>query len=452
MGDIKNKSGTIYLSEKELKKRFEFDSDSVLGEGGFAKVYKAYDKQFDEYVALKFHNVDNVSKYDIIREVKNSRKLSHKNIIRVHEAYIVKTEQNSLGNTEIQVGVLEYAEGGNLYDFLKTKPSEDVFIDICFGILDALEFLHNEKKLIHRDLSPDNILIFPEDNKIVPKLADFGISKHLRKKQEDEKKSTQLVGKVEYMAPEQFSAEKYGINKEVATNADLWTFGIILYELFLQKTPFVKEGKSNPMSIMHNICHQPLPREVNQIPEPYCSIIKKCLVKNAKYRIGKATEIKKMLNKSPKTGFPVKKIMVGISLTGIMLILSVLFMISETPLQLKMEEPDIMLNSAEKIENVHATETSVKPVEMLKSYLSDFTDPELPYEEKRSMIDSIIDRCFSGERASVNVLIDDITVDRRSIRKFLLNSLSRDVKEISIQSTEKDDNGKISNLSVNVSN
>jgi serine/threonine protein kinase len=174
--------------------------------------------------------------------MKDSRKFSHKNIIRVHDAFKVKFEHSG-GFSFVQIGVLEYANGGNLRDFIGRKPSEKEFRNVLIGILEALQYLHDEKRIIHRDLSPENILMYIENNTWIPKIADFGISKNLmlKTKKINKLQSTELLGKVSYMAPEQFYPERYGINKSLETNVDLWSFGIILYEIFKNKKPFGNE-------------------------------------------------------------------------------------------------------------------------------------------------------------------------------------------------------------------
>ena len=293
-----NDTSQIFISENDFRNRYQYSQKDLLGEGGFAQVYKAFDKQFKEYVALKFFSKGEEGKYDVLHEMKDSRKFSHKNIIRIHDAIIVKFD-HTWGHSLIQVGILEYADGGNLRDFIATSPPESKFLDVLTGILSALEYLHKDKKIIHRDLSPENILMFIEGDNWIPKIADFGISKKvdILTDANNQQKSTLLLGKVSYMAPEQFYPEKFGIHGAINTNVDLWAFGIILYELFKHKTPFCADSEDNPLKTIQSITNDPI-LGLDEIPVPYRTVIQKCLEKNANLRVISAGELVSILNGS----------------------------------------------------------------------------------------------------------------------------------------------------------
>lgn len=293
----------IVVSEQDFRKRFTYDSSSCLGEGGFAKVYKAHDRQFDETVALKFYTKTNVQKYDIITEMRNSRRFTHQNIIRVHDARIVRFTDRYGATEDVQVGILEYANGGDLLDFLASDHSEAAFKQVMIGILRGLHYLHTEKRVIHRDLSPDNILMIREDDIWIPKIADFGISKQVDLQTVnlgDRKVSEELIGKMEYMAPEQFDPQKYGIDGRMATNVDLWAFGVILAEVFIESSPFgSREASQNPMQIVHNVLNNPPPEQINSVPEPYRRVIRQCLIKDARQRPQSSQELIDWLSAPP---------------------------------------------------------------------------------------------------------------------------------------------------------
>lgn len=288
----------IFITESEFRSRYQYKPGDLLGEGGFAQVYKAYDKQFEEYVALKFYNKGEQGKYDVLHEMKDSRKFAHPNIIRVHDAFIVRFDHTG-GHSFVQVGVLEFANGGNLRDFINSSPTEEQFVNVLKGILSALDYLHRDKKIIHRDLSPENILMYVEGNNWIPKIADFGISKKIDYLSDTkvQKKSTQLLGKVDYMAPEQFYPDKYGINREINTNVDLWAFGVILYELFTHRKPFGQDAQDNPMRIIQSIENDSI-SDLEEIPEPYRTVIKRCLEKDANIRTKSAKELIALLEQS----------------------------------------------------------------------------------------------------------------------------------------------------------
>jgi serine/threonine protein kinase len=289
----------IFIAEKNFRNRYEYGPSDLLGEGGFAQVYKAYDRQFEEYVALKFYNKGEQGKYDVLHEMKDSRKYTHPNIIQVHDAFVVRFDHTG-GHSDVQVGVLEFADGGNLRDFVNSSPGEEEFREVLRGILKGLEYLHHTKNIIHRDLSPENILMHTEDNKRIPKIADFGISKKINylNSEQDEKKSTQLLGKVDYMAPEQFYPEKFGIQGQLNTNVDLWAFGVILYELFTHRKPFGENTDENPMLTIQSITNDTV-EGLNEIPDPYRSIIRNCLQKKAMNRAKSAGDLITLLEQKP---------------------------------------------------------------------------------------------------------------------------------------------------------
>ncbi|MBK8474195.1 MAG: protein kinase [Sphingobacteriales bacterium] len=124
------------------------------------------------------------------------------------------------------------------------------------GIMEGLRYLLAMASP-HRDLKPENILIQDEQGVLTPKIADFGISKALR--DADAGASSLVIGSVEYMAPEQFNVEKYGINKQLHTNLDLWSLGVMICEAFTGQAPFGKTQQGMARDeIMRNILTQDL--------------------------------------------------------------------------------------------------------------------------------------------------------------------------------------------------
>ncbi len=279
----------------EFTKRYQFDPQKdFLGKGGFSKVFRAYDTVRNREVALKFFYGSVSEKYDIIGEINRMDDLVHPNVIRHYDATIIEST-NAIGELEkIQVGIMEYANSGDLTDILKAK-SKILIQKVISDILDGLKYLH-DNKIIHRDLKPKNILLSrSEGGQLKAKIADFGISKKIGF--EDKAESTQLLGSVEYMAPEQFNPKKYGVNGQTDTNLDLWSLGIIIYELFTQTTPFGNRstGLSNE-EILSNILFKDIVIEYNRLDEPYQTIVRRCLIKNANERVQSPDELINILN------------------------------------------------------------------------------------------------------------------------------------------------------------
>ncbi len=270
--------------------RYTFNSaKDFIGKGGFSRVYKAYDNVRKRMVALKFYKGVESDKYDIISEINRMDSLVHPNLIRYFDATIIPSV-NAIGEKEeTQVGIMEYADSGDISIFFKQKRNAATYKSIILGILKGIEYLHTQN-IAHRDLKPKNILLSKETGKLVAKIADFGISKEISSR--DTNVSSQLLGSVEYMAPEQFAPAVYGLNGKLTTNIDLWALGIILYEIFTQGLPFGSRTKGITYEqILNNILFQDLEINYDLLPAPYDKIVRRCLVKHAGKRAQSATEL-----------------------------------------------------------------------------------------------------------------------------------------------------------------
>ena len=269
-----------------VQKTYQFDPEKdLIGKGGFGSVYKAKDLSLDIWVAIKKYSGQLPAKYSLFEEIKRAIQLNHPNLIRYYDAFELK--DNTAFGDKIQVGVLEYANGGDLYQLFKGKSDFDTLSKIFQGIMLGLQYLH-ERGIIHRDLKPENILLHREESLLTPKIADFGISKVLDDK---ESGSSLVIGTISYMAPEQFNLKKYGKNKELHTNLDLWSLGTIIYEAFTGDAPFGKtEAGMSRSEVMRNILDKEV-SELDKIPEPFQEIVRRCLVKDASQRVQKVDEL-----------------------------------------------------------------------------------------------------------------------------------------------------------------
>jgi len=253
-----------------------YDIISELGRGGMAIVFLAKDKRLDRKVALKllpedFQHDENF-RQRFLREARVSAKLSHPNIIQIHDVSEID---------DFTYFSMSFIEGVSLAQIIKksgtigSKTIAKLGIHICF----ALKHAH-EQGVIHRDIKPENILI---TQKRMPIVVDFGIAKALT-----ETKLSQtglLIGTPHYMSPEQI---KTGI---VDGRADIYSLGCVLYEMAVGKPPF--HGK-DPTSLMyHHVNEIPPPPQAlnNKIPKALSDSIMKALAKNPDDRFQTAGEL-----------------------------------------------------------------------------------------------------------------------------------------------------------------
>ncbi len=282
----------------KLQSRYEYDPKlDLLGTGGFARVYRARDTLLDRQVALKVYKGSGPNNYSVLSEIKRAIQLEHPNLLRYYDVVLLEKD-DGLGETEqLQIGVMEYANGGDLKAYARAHPGSAMLIKLLKQVLLGLEYLHG-KGIIHRDLKAANILLVLDDKgEPTAKISDFGISKDMGAGQQS---SSMMVGTIEYMAPEQFSPAKYGIDGKVGTNVDLWAFGVMVHELLLDSTPFGgRDGDTTVEQIMASILSTEQPKDIDRLPEPYRSVVKRCLVANAKERIRKAAELIDCLEGAP---------------------------------------------------------------------------------------------------------------------------------------------------------
>ena len=193
-----------------------------------ASVYMANDNKFDTNVAIKVLNKEYVHNENIrkrfLAEAKNLFKMSHPNIIKV-------TDLIDEGDTV--AFVMEYMEGQTLKEYLNTKGklNDDEIKRFFFQMLDAVGYVH-EQGLIHRDIKPSNFMIF---GKGVVKLLDFGIAKNTDQRSADytQTGTTQSMGTPMYMSPEQIKS-----TKEVTAQSDIYSLGVVLWQMVTGKKPY----------------------------------------------------------------------------------------------------------------------------------------------------------------------------------------------------------------------
>ena len=248
----------------------------VIGEGGMANVYLAMDTILNRKVAVKVLRGDLANDEKFVRrfqrEALSASSLNHPNIV---EMYDVGEDD---GNFYI---VMEYVEGKNLKQLIKrrTKLSLPEVIDIMKQLTDGIAHAH-DSFIIHRDIKPQNMLIL--DNGLV-KITDFGIAVALNSTQLTQTNS--VMGSVHYLPPEQAAG------KGATFKSDIYSLGILMYELVTGKLPFKGE---NAVEIALKQMKEPIPSvrdEDESIPQSVENIILKACAKNPKNRYENAREM-----------------------------------------------------------------------------------------------------------------------------------------------------------------
>ncbi|HOU13275.1 MAG TPA: protein kinase [Anaerolineae bacterium] len=261
----------------------------ALGRGGMARVYRAYHPQLNRYVAVKVLRSDLLEdeafedeardetwRARFQREAQSVAALRHPNIVQVYDFDV---------QGDVYYMVMELLEG----DTLKTRLSDyrvrgehmpwGEIVRIMLDVLDGLAYAHSER-MIHRDIKPANILLSKRGQAV---LADFGIAHIVGGTRYT--MSGALMGTLQYMAPEQ------GLQGLSDARSDLYSLGIVFYEMLTQRTPF---DADTPLAILMKHVNDPLPlpRRLNpDIPEPFERVVFKSLAKKPEERYQSAVDM-----------------------------------------------------------------------------------------------------------------------------------------------------------------
>jgi eukaryotic-like serine/threonine-protein kinase len=267
-----------------LKKLGRYDLVRVLGKGAMGIVYEGRDPNLDRRVAIKTVKVENLSEeaaseYEarFRTEARSAARLQHPNIVSVYD---------SDRDGDMAYLVMEYIQGDDLKHHLDkgVRYSLERSLKMIRDLLSALNYAHTQG-IVHRDIKPANLLIEPGGR---VKLTDFGVAR-MQDSGDATRTQGNMVGTLKYMSPEQVQGQK------IDSRADLFSVGIVLYQLLTDKRPF--DG-DNDFSIIHQIIgHTPAPPSSfnARLPSAIDAVVARALAKDREQRFATARDFSSAL-------------------------------------------------------------------------------------------------------------------------------------------------------------
>jgi predicted Ser/Thr protein kinase len=248
----------------------------LLGQGGMGAVYKAADREVDRIVAVKVIRPEMASNPEILARFKQelvlSSKVTDRNVIRIYD----------LGEAQgVKFITMEFLEGDNLHRILKQRGKLDIAeaVEIMEQVASGLAAAHREG-IIHRDLKPANIMRDKSGRVVV---MDFGLARTFSG--DGMTQTGMMLGTMEYMSPEQAQG------MDVKASSDIFTVGLILYELLAGTTPFHAESAIASLLMRTQKRAAPLVDVDKNIPGTLSNIVAKCLEKDPASRYQSAEEL-----------------------------------------------------------------------------------------------------------------------------------------------------------------
>lgn len=265
---------SILKIDEVLSSRYEILD--LLGQGGMGAVYKAHDRILDEIVALKVLRFDLRGTPQWARrfqfEIKLARKVTHRNVCRVHEY------GEDGGRCYVS---MEFVDGVDLRRRISEMgplPRDEAF-EVALQVSKGLQAIH-DVGIVHRDLKTSNMML---DSRGLVRLIDFGIAKRwMADGKTEDTVAGEIIGTPEYMSPEQARGER------VDFRSDIYALGIVLFELFTGRVPF--RGETPVLTILKHLREPPPLKapEAARIPKPLVPVLRRALAKSPEVRYATA--------------------------------------------------------------------------------------------------------------------------------------------------------------------
>ncbi|KDA05154.1 serine/threonine protein kinase [Microbacterium sp. CH12i] len=280
--------------------------DELIGQGGMAKVYRGYDITLGREVAIKILNPelarDTAFRNRFRLEAQAASRMAHPSVVRVYDA----GDPTSAGEGAPAAGspgsepyiIMELVRGRQLKDVIAEGPvSVEDAVRYADGILEALDYSHRAG-VVHRDIKPGNVMITEKDQ---VKVMDFGIARAVSDSSSTVAETTQIIGTAAYFSPEQAKGEP------VDARADLYSTGVVLYEMLTGRQPF--RGESPVAVAYQHVSETPLaPTEVNEdSPGALDPIVLRALAKDPYQRYPDAASFRAALDNAVAGKAPSKR-------------------------------------------------------------------------------------------------------------------------------------------------
>ena len=250
-----------------------YDITELLGSGGMSNVYRSNDIVLERAVALKLlTGEEEAIRHRFLSEARSLARLNHAGIVAIHDV------GEHVGTSYI---VMELAEGETLHELAAVGMSTESAVNLTVQVLEALQYAH-EHDVLHRDLKPSNILVGPNGG---VKIMDFGLARRIS----DLSAGTQageIAGTVSYLPPERF------LGKPSDARSDLYSLGIVLYELLSGAVPFRDASNDLVAEVFAHVNARALPpKHHNATLDPELErIVLKSIEKDPRNRFQSASE------------------------------------------------------------------------------------------------------------------------------------------------------------------
>ena len=280
-----SKNGSIILNNGATKPTLgRYEILRELGQGAMGVVYLGRDPKINREVAIKTLSYSNVEqelfeefRERFLREAEAAGRLTHPNIVTIYDV----GEEHDMAYMAMELlkgsDLLGYCRKGSLL-----PPKK--LLDILASVADALEYAHSNE-VVHRDIKPDNIILLDEGQ---VKVADFGIARVMSA---SDTQTGVLLGTPSYMSPEQVEGAR------VDGRSDLFSLGIVMYEMLSGEKPFKADNLANMMFAISNVSFTSLKKVAPDVPDCCSRIVNKLLRKDPDKRLASAAEVAKRMRR-----------------------------------------------------------------------------------------------------------------------------------------------------------